>query len=139
VLSDCVSTPDSQSVHHSPPVRLIECILTGMPTRHYDNQVAGIPKVTVQDTTLTVSNVNGGKTTFPVPSGTHVELHVPGLHYNRTLVAFCHGGQVLMRFYSTILERATQVHARAVPWRLAEGRIHSIQPRYILPIEELPS
>ncbi|KAI0279053.1 cytochrome P450 [Russula aff. rugulosa BPL654] len=49
---------------------------------HYDNQAAGIPKVTAQDTTLTVSNVNGGKTTFPVPSGTLVELHVPGLHYN---------------------------------------------------------
>jgi len=44
--------------------------------------VAAIPKVAAQDTTLTVSNVNGGKTTFPVPSGTQVELHVPGLHYN---------------------------------------------------------
>jgi len=42
---------------------------------------------------LTVSNVNGGKTTFPVPSGTQVELHVPGLHYNRTLVALFHGGR----------------------------------------------
>jgi hypothetical protein len=110
-----------------------------MPTMYYDDQVTGIPKVAAQDTTLTVSNVNGGKTTFPVPSGTQVELHVPGLHYNRTLVALCHGGQALMKFHSTILERATQVHARAVPWRLAEGRIHSIQSRYILHIEQLPS
>jgi hypothetical protein len=91
VPSDCVFTPDSQPAHHSPPVRLIECILTGIPTRHHDNQVTDIPKVTAQDTTLTVSNVNGGETTFPVPSGTQVDLHVPGLHYNRTLVAFCHG------------------------------------------------
>ncbi|KAN0113944.1 Cytochrome P450 [Russula decolorans] len=44
--------------------------------------VTGIPKIAAQDTTLTVSNVNGEKTTFPVPSGTQVELHVPGLHYN---------------------------------------------------------
>jgi hypothetical protein len=78
-----------------------------MPTIRSDDQVAAIPKVTAQDTTLTVSNVNGGKTTFPVPSGTQVELHVPGLHYNRTLVALCHGRQVLMKFHSTILERAT--------------------------------
>jgi hypothetical protein len=110
-----------------------------MPTIRYDDQVTGIPKVVAQDTTLTVSNVNGGKTTFPVPSGTQVDLHVPGLHYNRTLVALCHGGHVLMKFDSTILEGATQVHARTLPWRLAEGCIHSIQSRYILSIEELPS
>ena len=97
-----------------------------MPTIHCDDQVTGIPKVAAQDTTLTVGNVNGGKTTFPVPSGTQVDLHVPGLHYNRTLVALCHRGPVLMRFHSTILEGTTQVYARAVPWRLAEGCIHSI-------------
>jgi hypothetical protein len=100
----------------------------------YDDQVTGIPKIATQDTTLTVSNVNGGKVTTPVPSGTEVELHVPGLHYNRTLVALCHGEQVVIQFHSTILERATQVHARAVPWQLAEGRIYSIQSRYMLPI-----
>jgi hypothetical protein len=54
----------------------------------YDDQVTGIPKVAAEDTTLTVSNVNGEKTTFPVPSGTHVELHAPGLHYNRTAGGF---------------------------------------------------
>jgi hypothetical protein len=110
-----------------------------MPTIRYDDQVTGIPKVAAQDTTLTVSNANGGKTTFPVPSGTQVELHVAGLHYNRALVASYHGGQVLMKFHSTMLERATQVHAGAVPRGLAEGCIHSFQPRYILSIEELPS
>ncbi|KAI0288358.1 cytochrome P450 [Russula brevipes] len=44
--------------------------------------VAYIPKVAAEDTTLTVSNADGGTTTFPVPSGTEVSLHVPGLHYN---------------------------------------------------------
>jgi hypothetical protein len=87
-----------------------------MPTVRYDDQVTGIPKVAAEDTSLTVSNVNGEKTTFPVPSGTHVELHAPGLHYNRTLVALCHGGQVLIQFHSTILEGTTQVYARTLPW-----------------------
>jgi len=36
-----------------------------------------------EDTTLTVSNADGGKTTFPVPAGTEIELHVSALHYNR--------------------------------------------------------
>jgi len=41
-----------------------------------------VPKIAAEDTTLTVSNAKGGKTTFPVPSGTMVDLHVAGLHYN---------------------------------------------------------
>jgi cytochrome P450 len=49
--------------------------------RHGD-QVANIPKVATEDTTLTVNNVDGGKTTFPVPSGTEIYLQVPGVHYN---------------------------------------------------------
>ncbi|KAF8474413.1 614/534 cytochrome P450 [Russula ochroleuca] len=44
--------------------------------------VAIIPKVSTQDTTLTVSNADGGKSTFPVPSGTEIDFHVPGLHHN---------------------------------------------------------
>jgi len=41
-----------------------------------------IPKIAAQDTTLTVNSVDGGKTTFPVPSGTGIDIHVAGLHYN---------------------------------------------------------
>ena len=92
----------------------------------YGDQVGIIPKVAAQDTTLTVNNSNGGTTTFPVPSGTNIDLHVPGLHYNRTLDGFVSYGHSLIEFQSTILEGATQVYARAVPWRLAEGRIYSI-------------
>jgi len=44
--------------------------------------VTMIPKVAAQDTTLTVNNADGGKTTFPVASGTEIELTVTGLHYN---------------------------------------------------------
>ncbi|KAH9962838.1 cytochrome P450 [Russula dissimulans] len=41
-----------------------------------------IPKIAAQDTTLTVNNADGGKTIFPVLSGTRVSLHVAGLHHN---------------------------------------------------------
>jgi hypothetical protein len=66
--------------------------------RYYGGQVANIPKVATQDITLTVNNVDGGKTTFSVPSGTEINLHVPGLHYNRTMNNFVSWGQVLMKF-----------------------------------------
>jgi hypothetical protein len=99
--------------------------------RHGD-QVTSIPKVAAQDITLTVNNVDGGKTTFPVPSGTEINLHVPGLHYNRTLSDFVSWGQVLMRSRSTVLEGASQVHARTFPWRLAEECLYSIQSGYVL-------
>ena len=32
-----------------------------------------------------VSNGDGGRTTFPVPSGAYIDIHVPGLRHNRTL------------------------------------------------------
>ena len=73
----------------------------------YGDQVTAIPKIASQDTTLTVSNVDGGKTTFPVPSGTEINIHVPALHYNRTLGGFVSRGQVLMKSRSTVLEGAS--------------------------------
>ena len=36
-----------------------------------------------------------------------------------------------MKSRSAILEGASQVHARTVPWRLAEGCLYSIQSRYV--------
>jgi len=41
-----------------------------------------IPKMAAEDTALTVNNAHGGKTTFPVSSGTEIYVHVPGLHHN---------------------------------------------------------
>ena len=49
------------------------------------DQVATVPKIATQDTTLTVNNIGGGKTTFPVPSGTEIFFHIAGLHRNRRL------------------------------------------------------
>ena len=66
---------------------LIECVTGSRPNASGD-QAAIIPKVATQDTILAVNNVDGGKTSFPVPSGTQIDIHVFGLHYNRTLNGF---------------------------------------------------
>ena len=44
---------------------------------------------------MTVSNADGGKTIFPVLSGTQVNLHVPGLHHNRKLSRYFIPGSCL--------------------------------------------
>ena len=64
-----------------------------------------IPKVAAEDTTLTVGNSVGGRTTFPVASGTEIGLNVAGLHYNRTLRVRClPGGPFLIGSRSAVLE-----------------------------------
>ena len=130
MLFDRVARSGLQSIRRirSPIVRLFEYVPTR--SQQYD-QVASIPKVAAQDTTLTVNNIDGGKTTFPVPSGTEIYLQVPGLHFNRRLSGLVPRGQVFMKFRSAVLEGASQVHARTVPWGLAEGCLYSIQSRYI--------
>ncbi|PPQ67222.1 hypothetical protein CVT26_007295 [Gymnopilus dilepis] len=44
--------------------------------------VVNIPKVSAEDTVLTVGNAFGEKKTFPIPKDTRVSINVPGLHYN---------------------------------------------------------
>lgn len=44
----------------------------------------GIPKISAEDTTLTVGGSLGHKLTVPVPRGTFLFIDTPGLHYNRT-------------------------------------------------------
>ena len=78
-----VATPDLRPVH-SPSVCLIEYVFMRANDTLYGDQVVSIPKIAAHDTTLTVSTVDGGKTTFPVPSGTEVVVDISGLHYNRT-------------------------------------------------------
>ena len=51
-------------------------------------QAPSIPKRAAEDTMLTVNNADGGKTTFPVPAGTELQLHLPALHYNRMMTFF---------------------------------------------------
>ncbi|TFY75699.1 hypothetical protein EWM64_g8312 [Hericium alpestre] len=44
--------------------------------------VVGIPKESAEDTSLNVSNAAGETTTIPIPRGTALAIHTPGLHYN---------------------------------------------------------
>lgn len=45
-----------------------------------------IPKQSAEDTSFTTTNAYGEKRTIPVPKGTYVTVHTPGLHNNRTLL-----------------------------------------------------
>ncbi|TFY50345.1 hypothetical protein EVG20_g11573 [Dentipellis fragilis] len=44
--------------------------------------LVSIPKISVEDTSLVVSNAMDEKTTIPIPCGTDIVIHMPGLHYN---------------------------------------------------------
>ncbi|KAK1220796.1 hypothetical protein PQX77_016408 [Marasmius sp. AFHP31] len=45
--------------------------------------VIGIPKVTSEDTSFTLTNNHNQETrTFPIPAGTQLVIHPPGVHYN---------------------------------------------------------
>jgi hypothetical protein len=47
------------------------------------SQAIIIPKYSAEDTTLVTTNAFGEKLSVPVPQGTSIVLHTPGLHYNR--------------------------------------------------------
>jgi hypothetical protein len=46
-------------------------------------QVVDIPKVAAEDTTLSTKNNAGETVTVPIPAGTRIVIHTPGLHHNR--------------------------------------------------------
>ncbi|CAA7268704.1 unnamed protein product [Cyclocybe aegerita] len=46
------------------------------------DQVATIPQVAAEDTTLSTMDLKGMKITVPVPKGADIVISVPGLHYN---------------------------------------------------------
>lgn len=48
----------------------------------YLKQVINIPKYAAEDTTLTTSTIDGTPVVVPIPAGSAITMHVPGLHYN---------------------------------------------------------
>ncbi|KIP01299.1 hypothetical protein PHLGIDRAFT_507626 [Phlebiopsis gigantea 11061_1 CR5-6] len=44
--------------------------------------VHSIPKSVAEDTSITITNANGQRTTVPMPKGSSISIHTPGLHYN---------------------------------------------------------
>jgi hypothetical protein len=49
-------------------------------------QVNSIPKSSVENTTLTLTDVNGTKTMVSVPEGVTLTMDIAGLHYNRKIL-----------------------------------------------------
>ena len=64
-------------------------------------QVTGIPKYSLEDTSLVIGNTAGGTAVFPIPAGSKVFVDVAGLHYNRE-------SHLIQRACSGDLRRATQ-------------------------------
>ena len=93
------------------------------------SQLPDVPKKAVEDTSLTVNNADGGKTTIPIPAGTHVHIHVLGLHHNCTLGIFPSQDWSLLKSHSEVLERPLHISSGKVPRRLAKGRVHAVQLR----------
>ncbi|KAJ7917508.1 cytochrome P450 [Mycena leptocephala] len=44
--------------------------------------VNNIPKMSAEDTSIVVGNSDGATTAIPCPTGTYINIHTPGLHYN---------------------------------------------------------
>ena len=77
--------------------------------------MTSIPKRAAEDTVLTVNNADGGKTTFPVPAGTEINIHVPAMHYNRMSSLLPYQGLVLTNSHSEVLEGPLHISAGEVP------------------------
>ena len=90
----------------------------------YGDQMAVVPKITTKDTTLTVSNADGGWMTFPVPSGTDFGIHATGLHYNPMLCGRCIPVRFLIESHDAVLEGSSQIYAREVPRCLTKGCLY---------------
>ena len=73
-----------------------------------------------------MNNADGGKTTFPVPAGTEIEFHVPGLHYNRASSFFPSQRPILTESRSEVLGGPPYIPTREIPQGLAKGRVHDI-------------
>ena len=66
-----------------PSVRTGESFQSIATKSHDYYQVINIPKLSEEDTTLTVGNAAGEKLTIPVLKGVRIIIDSPGLHYNR--------------------------------------------------------
>jgi hypothetical protein len=114
-IFESVTKPGSRLSTAPPYVALKIAPRSKLVILHRD-QISLVPKIAAKDATLTVNNADGGRTTFPIPAGTDIALHVAGLHYNRMLCKRCiPGGQFLIESHSAVLEESSQIYARAVP------------------------
>jgi hypothetical protein len=85
------------------------------------SQVPSLPKKAAEDTTLTVNNADGGKTTFPVPAGTEIFFHIPAMHYNRMLTLLPTQGLVLIEVPQRGIGRTPTHFGRRGSLRTGQG------------------
>ena len=90
------------------------------------SQTQSVPKISAEDTRLTVNNADGGKTTFPVPAGTHIHFHLPALHYNCTSGLSPSQDGPLLESHSEVLEGSLHISSGEVPRGLAKGRVLAV-------------
>ncbi|PFH50911.1 hypothetical protein AMATHDRAFT_40534 [Amanita thiersii Skay4041] len=74
--------PDGKPPSYEQMPRLIYALAVIYEALRMYPPVTGIPKYSAEDTTLTTSNLQNEKFTFPVPKGTLLIIDTPGLHYN---------------------------------------------------------
>ncbi|KAI0093992.1 614/534 cytochrome P450, partial [Irpex rosettiformis] len=70
-------TPDYEDMH-----ALSHCLAFLYETLRLFPAAPNIPKVATEDTMLSTVDAAGETVTVPVPAGTPIVLHTPGLHYN---------------------------------------------------------
>lgn len=73
----------NETLRMFPPVSLKNLAPWIYPTLNLALQAIGIPKVSVEDTTLTTTNSAGEPVVVPVPKGSALSIYVIGMHYNR--------------------------------------------------------
>lgn len=104
---------------------------------HDYRQAINIPKLSEEDTTLTVGNAAGEKLTIPVQKGVRIIIDTPGLHYNRERI-YRFGNVyfwLIFTFFflcSSLLERSLFLQTCTILRRLAEGCVHTVQRWLVL-------
>ncbi|KAI0346715.1 cytochrome P450 [Trametopsis cervina] len=74
--------PDGELPEYEHMTDLTYCIAVLYETMRLFPPVHSIPKSVAEDTTLTITNAAGEKTTLVMPAGSTISMHIPGLHYN---------------------------------------------------------
>lgn len=109
--------------------------LFAIPTSWLYRQVINIPRLSEEDTTLTVGNAAGEKLIIPVLKGARIIIDPPGLHYNRGGFYYWFGNDWFLPFFflwSSLLERSSFFQTCSILRRLAKRCVHTVQRWWVL-------
>ncbi|KAI0090485.1 cytochrome P450 [Irpex rosettiformis] len=74
--------PDGELAGYEQMSSLTYCLAALNETLRLCPPVHSIPKSVAEDTTITITNAQGERTTLIMPKGSTISMHIPGLHYN---------------------------------------------------------